>query len=220
MDRRALSAGVLMLSLALGGCSALKLSTSDGDAAPVKIGVGEGSSAAPTSTGSSIPEGMSTVSVNLGAECPVAVELAMDPEWNDETAFDGYQLFTRDDDAIITVNCNESRDDTAQEIVDKARKYTFAEPGSTNQAEHMGTLSGGTYWTFHGTLAPTEMRAIEHSETVIYGAVVGIKDNGRLYKATVEMSTKSGDEATADRYEQMLPTVHIADQELEPPAFS
>lgn len=221
MQRTLLPTGVLVLGLCLTGCSALKVDTAEGDSQPVSVGIDDGSEAQTPqkSAAPAIPAGMTEVSVDLGPECPIEVQLAMSGGWNDDLGYDSYQLYSRDNGAIITVNCYED-DGTGREIVDAARERTFPESGSNLMDETTGTVRGGSYWTFHGLLDGQEMRAIDETESVIYGAVAGISDNGRVYKVSVEMVTVADDQATAGLYVQMLPTVSVDDQVLESPTLS
>ena len=222
MYRSLVLAGVLVLGMFLSGCSALRVSTDEGDSRPVSIGIDDGSEDETEHgpDGPVIPSGMTQVTVDLGPECPIEVQLAMGSGWNDDMAYDSYQLYSRDNGAIITVNCYEDGDEAAQNIVDTAQEQTFGESRSSILEEKSGTVPGGVYWTFHGLLAPQEIRAIDETKSVLYGAVAGISDNGRLYKVSVEMTTVASDEATADLYAQMLPTVSFAGQVLESPALS
>ncbi|MDN6135428.1 MAG: hypothetical protein L0J03_15175 [Brevibacterium sp.] len=222
MHRSLLLAGVLVLGLSLSGCSALQISTDEGDSRPVSVGIDDGSEAATEHEpdGPAIPSGMNQVTVDLGTDCPIKVQMAMDSEWNDDLAYDSYQLYSRDHGAIITVNCYEDGDETAQSIVETAQEQTFGESRSSILEEKSGTVTGGVSCTFHGLLAPQEIRAIDETKSVLYGAVAGIADNGRVYKVSVEMVTVASDQATADLYAQMLPTVSFAGQVLESPALS
>ncbi|AOP53347.1 hypothetical protein [Brevibacterium aurantiacum] len=222
MYRSLLLASVVVLGLFLSGCSALRISTAEGDSKPIAVGIDDGSEAQPSqdSETPAIPSGMSQVTADLGPECPIKVQLAMDGQWNDDLAYDSYQLYSRDNGAIITVNCYEAGDDTAQSVVASAQEQTFGESGSSILEEKTGTVTGGQYWTVHGLLAGQEVRAIDQTDSVLFGAVAGISDNGRLYKVSVEMVTLAGDETTAELFAQMLPTVRFADQGLDTPAFS
>ena len=221
MYRSRLLASVMVLGLSLSGCSALRVSTDEGDSRPVSVGIDDGAEGEtpPESDTPAVPAGMAQVTVDLGPECPVHVQMAMDSEWNGDLAYDSYQLYSRDNGAIITVNCYED-DETAQSIIDTAQEQTFGESRSSILEENSGTVPGGAYWTVHGLLARQEIRAIDKTESVLYGAIAGISDNGRLYKVSVEMVTVSSDQATAALFAQMLPTVSFADQVLESPALS
>lgn len=222
MYRSFLLASVMVLGLSLSGCSALRVSTAEGDSRPASVGINDGSEEE-TPQGSdtpAIPAGMAEVAVDLGPECPIKVQLAMDGQWNGDLSYDSYQLYTRDDGAIITVNCNEAEGETAQSIIDTAQEQTFGESRSSILEEKTGTVTGGKYWTVHGELARQEIRAIDETESLLFGAIAGISDNGRLYKVSVEMVTVARDQATADLFAQMLPTVRFADQVLDSPALS
>lgn len=222
MYRSLLLAGLMMLGLSLSGCSALHVSTVEGGSPPVSVGIDDGSEdETPQETDTpAIPPGMTEVTVNLGPECPIKVQLAMDGQWNDDLAYDSYQLYTRDDGSIITVNCYAAEGETPQSIIDTAQEQTFGESKSSILEEKSGTVAGGDYWTVHGLLARQEVRAIDETESVLFGAVAGISDNGRLYKVSVEMVTVADNQATADLFAQMLPSVSFADQVLDSPAFS
>lgn len=222
MYRSLLLASVMVLGLSLSGCSALRVSTEEGDSRPVSVGIDDGSEGETPqeSDTPAIPAGMTQVTVDLGPECPIKVQMAMDGEWNDDLAYDSYQLYSRDHGPIITVNCNEAGDETAQSIIETAQEQTFGESRSSILEEKSGTVTGGAYWTVHGLLAAQEIRAIDETKSVVYGAIAGISDNGRLYKVSVEMVTVSSDQATAELFAQMLPTVSFADQVLESPALS
>lgn len=222
MYRSLLLTGVLMLGLCTTGCSAVKIGTSESESQPVSVGIddGSGQETARESQTPDVPVGMTQVTVDLGPDCPLRVQLAMDGSWNGDIGYDSYRLFSHENGAIITVNCYDADDETAQSIVDKAQEQTLGEPGSSLLEEKSATLPVGDYWSFHGILAPEEVRAIDDTESVIYGVVAGIADNGRLFKVSVEMVTLSSDTDTAGVFAQMLPTVRIAGQELESPALS
>lgn len=211
-----------MLGLCATGCSALKIGTSEGESQPVSVGIddGSGKETASESQAPEVPVGMTRETVDLGSDCPHQVQLAMDGTWNGGLGYEGYRLYSHEDGAIITVNCYEADDETAKSIVDTAQKQTLGEPGSRLLEETSATLPGGDYWSFHGILAPEEVRAIDNTESVIYGVVAGIADNGRLFKVSVEMVTRTSDTETAGVFAQMLPTVRIAGQELESPTLS
>ncbi|SDR71064.1 hypothetical protein SAMN04489751_0167 [Brevibacterium sandarakinum] len=213
---------MLVLGLFVSGCSALRISSAEGDSQPVSVGIDDGSAEETSreSDAPAVPSRMTLVSVDLGQECPIKVELAMGGGWNDDLAYDSYQLYTRDNGAIITVNCYESDDETAHSIVATAQEQTFGESRSRVLDEQTGTVAGGEYWTVHGSLARQEVRAIDETDSVLFGAVAGISDNGRLYKVSVEMVTVASDQDTADLFAQMLPTVSFADQVLESPTLS
>ena len=144
----------------------------------------------------------------------------MDSTWDDSLGYDSYRLYSHEDGAIITVNCYEADDDSAESIVDKAQEQTLGESRSRVLEETSATLPGGEYWSFHGILAPQEVRAIDSTESVIFGVIAGIAVEGRLFKVSVEMVTKSSDTDTAGVFAQMLPSVRIAGQNLESPALS
>src|SRR5699024_7120647 len=85
-----LAAGAAALSLLLGGCSAIKVSSSEDAASkPAQVGISdEKSTASPSPTGVTIPEGMTETTVELGAECPVEVSLALGPDWADGSGYE------------------------------------------------------------------------------------------------------------------------------------
>lgn len=219
MRRRHLLIGAVACSLLVSGCSALKISTADGDSGPGRIGIssGEQDPQPEESTAAALPEGMEMVTADLGSECPIEMSLAMDSSWSDGAGFDGYQLFSKDSGAIITLNCNEDSDESPQAVIDSAKRQMFSESGSTNLGEKSGSLPGGQYWTFHGDLAAADLRAVDGEESVMYGVVGGISKDGRLYKVTVDMLAQASDTETDQAFAQMLPTVRIDDQELEAP---
>lgn len=222
MYRSLLLASLMVLGLSLSGCSALRVSTAEGDSRPVSVGINDGSDKeTPQETDiPAIPPGMTEVTVDLGPECPIKVQMAMDGQWDDDLAYDSYQLYTRDDGSIITVNCYAAEGETAQSIIETAQEQTFGESRSSILEEMSGTVTGGQYWTVYGLLARQEVRAIDETESVLFGAIAGISDNGRLYKVSVEMVTVAHNQSTADLFSQMLPTVRFAAQVLDSPAPS
>lgn len=216
--KRSLVAVTLALGLTLSGCSAFKISSSEeAGSKPANVGVNDGQSATPTATGPVIPEGMTETTVDLGSECPVEVSLALSADWADGIGYDGYQLFSSDSGAIITVNCLEEDESSAKELVDKARKRMFSTSGSTMVRENSESMNGGEYWVFHGTLAPEDMRAVDKKESVIFGAVAGVSVDGRLFKVSVDMLAQADDTEARDQFRQMLPTVRLGDQLLTAP---
>lgn len=219
MKRRSLTAVMLGLSLVLSGCSAIKVSSSgDGASKPANVGINDGESTpSPSTPEATIPAGMTETTVELGAECPVDVSLALGSSWADGVGYDGYRLFTSESEAIITVNCLEEDGSSAQQLVDKARERMFDTAGSTRVNEVTGSLDGGQYWTFHGTLAPEDMRAVDKQDSTMFGVVAGVSVEGRLFKVSVDMLAPTDDEEAQDDFRQMLPTVRLGDQVLKAP---
>lgn len=219
MKKRLLLVGTVTVSLLLAGCSALRVSSSDeAGAKPADVGISDGSpKSSPTSTGATIPDGMTETTVHLGSSCPVEVSLAMGPDWSEGSGYDGYRLYETDTAAIVTVNCFDDDDDSAKELVDKARERMFSTSGSAKVSEASGTLDGGEYWTVHGTLAPEDMRAVDQEDSVIYGVVAGISVDGRLFKVTVDMLAQADDTTADDEFRKMLPTVRLGGQDLKSP---
>ena len=215
---RSLVAVALVLGLTLSGCSAFRVSSSDeAGAKPASVGVGDGQSPSPTPTGPTIPEGMNETTVDLGGQCPVEVSLALSADWADGSGYDGYRLYEADSGAIITVNCLDDDESSPQELVDQARERMFSTSGSSLGSESTGSLNGGEYWVFHGTLAPDDMRAVDKEDSVIFGAVAGVSVDGRLFKVSVDMLAQADDTESQDQFRQMLPTVRFDDQELKAP---
>ena len=99
----------------------------------------------------------------------------------------------------------------------KARERMFSTSGSSLGNESTGSLSGGEYWSFHGTLAPEDMRAVDKEESVIFGVVAGVSVDGRLFKVSVDMLARADDTEAQDQFRQMLPTVRLGDQLLTAP---
>ncbi len=218
MMNRPLVAVTLALGLVLTGCSAFRVSSSDdAGSKPANVGIGDGQSPSPTATGPTIPDGMSETTVELGGQCPVEVSLALSADWADGSGYDGYRLYETDSGAIITVNCLDDDESTPQALVDKARERMFSTSGSSMGSESTGSLSGGEYWVFHGTLAPDDMRAVDKEDSVIFGAVAGISVEGRLFKVSVDMLAQADDTEAQDQFRQMLPTVRLDDQVLKAP---
>lgn len=219
MKNRSFVCALAALSLLLSGCSALTItSTEEGASKPARVGIDDGQSTdTPTSTEPQIPAGMTETDVYLGADCPVAVSLALSQDWTDETGYDGYQLFGSDTQALITVNCFDDDDDSVQELIDTAQERMFATSGSAMISEATGAIDGGQYWSFHGRLAADDMRAVDKQESVIFGVVAAVVVDGRLFKASVDMLAPADDTKTIEEFEQMLPTVQLNEQELRAP---
>lgn len=188
MKRSILLAAPLALALLISGCSAVKISsTSESRSKPADVGISHGSDPPAPNQTPTLPAGMNLTTVNLGSECPVEVSLALDEGWDDEASYDGYQLFSSDTGAIIMINCFADVESSAQALVEKAQERMFAEAGSAKISEKAGQVEGGQYWVFHGSLAAEDIRAVEHDESVIYGVVSGISEDGRLQKVSVDM---------------------------------
>ncbi|TGD33061.1 hypothetical protein EB835_00675 [Brevibacterium sp. S22] len=160
---------------------------------------------------------MSETTVDLGDKCPIEVSLALGADWADGSGYDGYRLYTADSEAIITVNCFDDDDSSPQGLVDQARERMFSTSGSTLDSETTGSLSGGEYWVFHGTLAADDMRAVDQEDSVIFGTVAGLSADGRLFKISVDMLAQADDTEAQDQFRQMLPTVRLGDQVLKAP---
>ncbi|WP_062242044.1 hypothetical protein [Brevibacterium epidermidis] len=160
---------------------------------------------------------MSETTAELGGQCPVEVSLALSADWGDGSGYDGYRLYEADSGAIITVNCIDDDESSPQDLVDQARERMFSTSGSSLGSESTGSLDGGEYWVFHGTLAPDDMRAVDKEDSVIFGAVAGVSVDGRLFKVSVDMLAQADDTEAQDQFRQMLPTVRFDDQELKAP---
>lgn len=218
MINRPLVAVTLALGLVLSGCSAFRVSSSDdAGSKPANVGIGDGQSPSPTATGPTIPDGMSETTVELGGQCPVEVSLALSADWADGYGYDGYRLYETESGAIITVNCLDDDESTPQALVDKARERMFSTSGSSMGSESTGSISGGEYWVFHGTLASDDMRAVDKEDSVIFGAVAGVSVDGRLFEVSVDMLAQADDTEAQDQFRQMLPTVRLDDQVLNAP---
>lgn len=222
---RTVVAGAALVSLVLSGCSALQIRTAERDSGPVRVAVeekaGENPTTAPPDDG--IPEGMKEASVNLGAECPVDVSVAMTDDWSEGSASEDFHTFSRGtsitDSDMILINCTQSYGESPQAIVDAKKKYAFSEPKSTVTAQRTGSLAAGSYWTYQGVLGPTEIFAINQKSTVMYGARIGYKVNGRVVDIGVEMRALESDTDAAEEFKKMLPTVTIDDEKVPAPRF-
>lgn len=215
--RRFVLSGLLIVSLLVTGCSALRVSTAEGDSAPVKVGVGDESQETPTAATPTLPPGMTEVAVDVGSTCPVPIRIAMDDGWQKSVGYDGYQLFMREDTSLMSVNCFEDNDVAPSDVVTAARESMFSEAGSQMVSEATGKLPGGEYWTITGALGPDDLRAIETTESTIVGALAGVQAEGRQFQVSVEMVAKAENEASVEIFSQMLPTLTIADVGLTPP---
>lgn len=218
MRRLTLLTAPLALSLLIAGCSAVKItSSSESQSKPVNVGISDGSASPDPSQTPTVPAGMSEETIDLGSECPVTVSLALDEGWSDDGSYDGYQLFSTDTGAIITINCFADDESSAQDLVAKAQERMFSEKGSTKVSEKTGQLDGGQYWSFHGRLSADDLRAIDHTESVIYGVVGGIAKDGRLHKVTIDMLAQKSDTKTQDEFAQILPTVRFGAESVAAP---
>lgn len=217
MIPRLLLGGMLSLSLFVTGCSALRVSTSEQNSKPVEVGLRDSAQATPEPTEMAILDGMEEVAVTLGEECPISVEFAIDRRWGDGVGYSGYWLYSNGDARLISVNCYAWGGTQPQDVTDEAMDVTFSESGSRVVSEKVGETPGGVFWTVQGVLGPSEVRSIASTESVLYGAVAGIRDDGRLYKVSVEMVAKSDDAEATAVYAQMLPTVRFAGNALTPP---
>jgi len=219
MKTRPLVAGAAALSLLLGGCSAIRVTSSEDAASkPAQVGISDGQSTASSEpTGVTIPEGMTETTVELGAECPVEVSLALGPDWVDSSGYEGYRLFTSDSEALITVNCYEDDEASAKELVDKSRERMFSTSGSAKVSDASGSLDGGEYWVVHGRLSAEDLRAVDEEDSTIFGVVAGVSVDGRLFKIAVDMLAQADDVQAQEQFKQMLPTVRLDGQVLESP---
>ncbi|MDN6527573.1 MAG: hypothetical protein L0K67_00585 [Brevibacterium sp.] len=222
---RTVVAGTALLGVVLSGCSALQFRTAERDSGPVRVAVqdkaGENPTPAPPEDG--LPEGMKEVSVNLGAECPVDVSLAMADDWSEGTGTDAFHSFTRGasvaDRDVVAITCTQGYDESPQSVVDAKKKFAFSEQGSSVISQRTGSLAAGSYWSFHGVLGASEILAIDQKPTSMYGARSGYKPNGRLVEIGVEMRALESDTAAADEFKKMLPTVTLDDEKVPAPRF-
>lgn len=218
-------AGAALLGLALSGCSALQIRTAERDSGPVRVAVEKNAGENPTTAApdDGIPDSMKKVSVNLGAECPVDVSIAMTDDWSEGSASDEFHSFSRGatltDSDMILINCSKGYDESPQSVVDAKKKYTFSEPKSSVTTQRTGSLTAGSYWTFQGELGPKEIFAINKKPTVMYGARIGYKTNGRVVDIGVEMRALKSNTDAAEEFKQMLPTVTIDDEKVPAPRF-
>lgn len=222
---RAVIAGSAAATLLLSGCSVLQIRTAERESGPIRVGVEQQAGEDPTGepTEPTVPEGMETKLLNLGAECPVDLSFALGPDWFEGSGSPAFVVFTRgssltDSDAII-VSCSEAFNESPQAVVDGKRQYTFSEQGSTVTAERTGNIGSGYYWTFQGVLGKTEIFAINQEPTVMYGARIGYQTNGRLVDIGIEMRALQSDEAAAEDFKKMLPTLQIDGESVPTPTF-
>lgn len=220
-----LAASAAVFGLAFSGCSALHIRTAERDSGPLRVAVQEnaGEVPSPGPTDGGIPEGMSRSSFNLGAECPVTVSFAVGSDWMQNSTTETFHVLSRgntiSDSDVIIVNCSQAFDDSPQAVVDSQKKYAFSEQGSMVKAERTGTMDAGSYWTYQGVLGPTEIFAINQKSTVMYGARLGYRTNGRLVDIGIEMRALETDTAAAEDFKKMLPTVEVDGSGLETPTF-
>ena len=217
--------GTALLGLVLSGCSALQIRTVERDSGPVRVAVQEKAGENPT-TGppdDGIPEGMKEVTVNLGPECPVDVSVAMADDWTEGSNNGAFHAFSRgtsvSDNDVVLISCSKGYDASPQSVVDAKKKYAFSEQESSVTAQRTGSLAAGSYWSFQGVLGPSEIFAINQKQTIMYGARIGYKTNGRLVDIGVEMRALESDTAAAEDFKKMLPTVRIDDELVPAPRF-
>lgn len=222
---RALAAGTVVLGIGLSGCSALQIHTAEMDAAPVRVAVQDQPGGEPTAepTEGGIPDGMTMETINLGDICPVDVGFALGEDWTAGSSSEQFHVYSRGtsvtDSDMIIINCSEAYDDSAQAVVDAKKNYAFSEKDSQVQAERMGTITAGTFWSYQGVLGPTEILSINQKPTVMYGAQIGYKVNGRLVNISIEMRSLATNTEAAEQFKQMLPTLEIEGQRVPTPQF-
>ena len=222
---RAVVAGSAAATLLLSGCSVLQIRTAERESGPIRVGVEQQAGEDPTAdpTEPTIPEGMEIKRLNLGAECPVDLSFALGSDWFEGSGSPAFVVFTRgtsitDSDAII-VSCSEAFNDSPQGIVDSKKQYSFSEQGSTVMSERTGTIGSGYFWTFQGVLGKSEIFAINQEPTVMYGARIGYQTNGRLVDIGIEMRALQSNEAAAEDFKKMLPTLRIDGEPVPSPTF-
>lgn len=220
---RTVAAGAALLGLVLSGCSALQIRTAERNSGPVRVAVQESAGESPTTAPpeDGIPDGMKEVSVNLGAECPVDVSLAMADGWSQSSSTAEFHSFSRGtsvaDNDVVLISCTQAYDESPQSVVEAKKKFSFSKKGSSVVSERTGGLAAGYYWSFHGVLGPSEIFAIDQKPTLMYGARIGYRANGRLVEIGVEMRALESDTAAAKEFEKMLPTVTIDEAEVPAP---
>lgn len=230
--RRSCAAGALALTVLLSGCSVLQIRTEDKDSGPVRVGVQKTAGPEPTGepTEAGIPEGMKKESVTLGDTCPVTVSFALGDSWTDSgSSTDKFHVFRRADDStssedstssdVFQISCNDEFSDSAQEVVDQKRRYSFSKQDSEVLAESTGSLSAGKYWSYQAELGATEILAIDQQPTIAYGVQTGYKVNGRLVSLTIEMRALKSNAEAAEEFEKILPTVTIDGEKVPSPSF-
>lgn len=210
----------------LSGCSVLQIRTEDKTAGPVRVGVEKTPGPEPTGepTDGGIPEGMTKKTVDLGDTCSVNVSFALGEDWQHSAgSTDSFQMYVRgtsstDSDTIL-VNCTDEYGDSAQEVINSKRKFSFAKQDSQILSERMGPLDAGEYWSYQAELGPTEILAIGGKPTLAYGVQTGYKINGRLVNLSVEMRTLKENTKAAEEFKKILPTVTINGQKVPAPSF-
>ena len=222
---RAVVAGSAAATLLLSGCSVLQIRTAERESGPIRVAVEQEAGEEPTDdpTGPTIPEGMEIKRLNLGAECPVDVSFALGSDWYEGSSTPAFVVFSRgssitDSDTII-VSCNEAFDDSPKAVIDAKKQYSFSEQGSTVTAERTGSIGSGYFWSFQGVLGESEIFAINQQPTIMYGARIGYQTNGRLVDIAVEMRALQSDEAAAEDFQQMLPTLQLDGETVPSPTF-
>lgn len=223
---RTLLAGAALLSVVLSGCSVLQIRTAERDSGPVHVAVKDQPGQNPTTAPpeDEIPAGMQKQTVHLGAECPVDISLAMADDWKGGASVsEDLQSFSRGtsvvDNDMILITCSQGYDESPQSVVDAKKKYTFSESGSEMTSQRTGSLSAGSFWSFQGTLGPSEIYAINKEPTAMYGVRIGYRINGRLVDIGVEMRSLETDTAAAEDFKKMLPTVEIEGEKIPAPMF-
>lgn len=224
--RRATAAGALALTVLLSGCSVLQIRTEDTSSGPVRVGVQKTAGSEPTSkpTEGGIPEGMKKETVTLGGTCPVEVSFALGDDWTGSTgSTDQFHIYSRSDGStssdVFMISCNDEYSDSAQEVVDQKRKFSFSKQDSQVLAERTGSLSAGEYWSYQAVLGATEILAIDQQPTMAYGVQTGYKINGRLVSLTIEMRTLKSNTEADEEFRKILPTVSIDGEKVPAPSF-
>ncbi|WP_228282511.1 hypothetical protein [Brevibacterium atlanticum] len=224
--RRAVVAGALALTVLLSGCSVLQIRTEDKSSGPVRVGVQKTAGSEPTGepTDGGIPEGMKKETVTLGDTCPVNVSFAIGDNWTGSTgSTDQFRVYARSDDSthsdVFMINCTDEYGDSAQEVVDRKRKFGFSKQDSQVLAERTGSLSAGEYWSYQAELGATEILAIDQQPTIAYGVQVGYKINGRLVSLIIEMRAQKSNTEADEEFRKILPTVVIDGEKVPAPSF-
>ncbi|MGC2939635.1 MULTISPECIES: hypothetical protein [unclassified Brevibacterium] len=220
------AAGALALTILLSGCSVFQIRTEDKSAGPVRVGVQETAGPEPTGkpTEAGVPEGMSRTSVSFGDSCPVDLSFALGDEWTESSgSTEQFHFFSRGDGStrsdVILVNCTDEYGDSAQEVVDKKRRFNFSKQDSQVLAEQTGSLAAGEFWSYQAELGPTEILALDSEPTYAFGVQTGYKINGRLVNLSIEMRTLKDNTESAEDYKKMLPTVTIDGEKVPSPSF-
>ncbi|MDK8433998.1 MULTISPECIES: hypothetical protein [unclassified Brevibacterium] len=221
----ALAAGTIILGFGLSGCSALQIHTAEKDAAPVRVAVQDQPGSEPTAepTKGGVPEGMTVETINLGAACPVEIGFALGGDWTAGSSSEQFHVYSRGtsvtESDMIIISCNEAYDDSAQAVVDGKKNYAFSEKDSQVQAERMGTITAGTFWSYQGVLGPTEILSINQRPTAMYGTQLGYKVNGRLVNISIEMRALETNTKATEEFKQMLPTLEVEGERVPTPQF-